>query len=414
MSLTDLSESIRLELTLLRQLMDESADLLTAVRDEHPTPADRLAAATMLLSFYNGVEHMLRQVAEEVDDDLPTGTNARNMLLPQLAQANDKRPAVISSQCSHELHQYLKFRESFRYGHFFQLTWETLAPLAVNCPVTLTRLENELADFQATIGAAEAPGPHADLPAYWTYPRQKDKPSAVTAVYVLGLGLVLLLGIWLGICGYMIYGKILAGEGDPKVDSKLLQEYIELAQLPKIPTMSKTPAQFLPDEKWSYRLQNGELGADGLREYTGSITGMYSPNPSVQVKMIEGRISQLTISPQLYRFEDGRLSRYEVNPRRGDEGTFFHEIWQLNRAGQIVHLSTWNDRQWSPKWLPVGVEPLDAGRWELFWAGNRLVMEMHTDIAGLPQLIRVRNGDEFTAFVFEPDGTAEVTQEPAP
>ena len=50
----------------------------------------------------------------------------------------------------------------------------------------------------------------------------------------------------------------------------------------------------------------------------------------------------------------------------------------------------------------------------MFWAGNRLVMEMHTDPAGSPKLIRVRNGDEFTSFTFETDGTVEVTQEPAP
>jgi len=416
MSLSDLSESIRLELSLLHQLMDESADLRQAVRDSHPTPADRLAAGTMLLSFYNGVENIFRQVLDQLDGGAPSDPDARHSILPAVAAAGRKRPPVISDDCRTELQQYLDFRESFRYGHLLRLSWETIAPLAANCQAALARLEAELGDFLAAVGAGDASAPPAaDVPSYWTYPQRRRRLTPFTAAYVLGLGLTLLLGLWLGIGGHALFLRITGGDDYPEMPAELVQPYIDAAELPNIPTMDNTPAQMLPDESWTFRLDRGKVEGASLREFTGRIVGISYPHPVMRMDIADGRLAVMTIGPQVYRFDDGRPSRYEVNPTRHlGEDTYFHEIWQLNRAGQIVHLSTRNDRQWRPKWLSVDADPLAPGRWEMFWSGNRLVMQMHADAAGQPRTIRVRNGEEFTVFSFGPDGTADVTREPAP
>ena len=60
----DLIEDVRIELGLLHQLADESADLVASVKTHRDRATEHLAAAAVLQSFYNGAENILAAVAE--------------------------------------------------------------------------------------------------------------------------------------------------------------------------------------------------------------------------------------------------------------------------------------------------------------------------------------------------------------
>ena len=164
-----LIEDIQLELKLLHQLLDQSAPLMQAVADDRAGEVERLAAAAMLQSFYNGVENVLDLLAERVDGDRPAGPERHEALLTGMATATDARPAVVSGELREGLRQYLEFRNSFRYSHYLRLDWSVAASLVGQCAATLERLEAELDRFlrdHAKRRLLGRPGPEG-LPDYW-------------------------------------------------------------------------------------------------------------------------------------------------------------------------------------------------------------------------------------------------------
>jgi len=180
-----LIEDIQLELKLLHQLLDQSAPLMEAVAANRAGAVERLAAAAMLQSFYNGVENVFDLLAERVDGDRPAGPERHDVLLAAMGAATDARPAVVSGELREGLRQYLEFRNSFRYSHYFRLDWSVAASLVGQCGRTLERLEAELDRFlrgHAKRRLLGRPGPEG-LPEYWFAAPQ---PTAAVRQRLLG------------------------------------------------------------------------------------------------------------------------------------------------------------------------------------------------------------------------------------
>jgi hypothetical protein len=135
------------ELQQLKELVDSSRHLIDKTRDTSPDRMEIVVLASMLHSFYNGIENIFKRIALDSDGAVPTGASWHSELLDSMARAAASRPPAISQALQERLWDYLAFRHVFRSVYSFLLQWDRMAPLVFDCQSTLQRLEMELSVF---------------------------------------------------------------------------------------------------------------------------------------------------------------------------------------------------------------------------------------------------------------------------
>ena len=152
--LPELQEQIKTELGHLRRLMIELEPLRRGTETSPPGTAEMLALGANLQSFYNGIENIFKRIDQHIDKK-PKGGEAWHMeLLEQMAQATEKRPAVISQELAQRLREYLEFRHVFRHVYGFLLRWERMAPLVHGVQETFQALDTEFLSFLSFLNQA--------------------------------------------------------------------------------------------------------------------------------------------------------------------------------------------------------------------------------------------------------------------
>jgi hypothetical protein len=144
-----LREQVAAELRLLRRLLDEYGALIGRCAKHPPDLIERAALAAMLHGFYNGVENVFKRTATAIDGAIPGGPAAHRDLLDLMARATSTRPQVISESLRNRLDPYLDFRHMFRHGYSFQLEWEKMEMLVLECESVLGQFDAELNSFLA-------------------------------------------------------------------------------------------------------------------------------------------------------------------------------------------------------------------------------------------------------------------------
>ena len=137
------------ELAQLRHLLAVYAPLLEKCRQAAPDLIECSALATMLHSFYTGVENILKRAAVEIDGQPIEGASWHRQLLQRTGVATANRPAVISVTLLTRLQDYLGFRHFFRSAYSFDYDWNEMAPLVLDCEPTLQKFGEEIAAFLA-------------------------------------------------------------------------------------------------------------------------------------------------------------------------------------------------------------------------------------------------------------------------
>lgn len=105
------------------------------------------ALATMLHSFYTGIENIFKRIAVEIDGSIPSGYASHSKLLAVMTQITQHRPAVISDGLRTRLSAYLSYRHVFRHAYSFQLEWDKMRDLVLQSEETWQQLQNELDRF---------------------------------------------------------------------------------------------------------------------------------------------------------------------------------------------------------------------------------------------------------------------------
>ena len=131
--------------------MDEYRPLLARLAAREPDIIERSALASMLHSFYTGVENIFKRIAIASDGGLPGGHNWHRDLLASMAQPGARRPAALSLAARLALRPYLDFRHVFRHGYGFDLQWDKMARLVRGCEETWRLVQRELAEFMAAL-----------------------------------------------------------------------------------------------------------------------------------------------------------------------------------------------------------------------------------------------------------------------
>ena len=145
-------DKLRKQIDIDREMLDRLLDAFWPLLDElslgkQPTQVEVMAMASLLQSFYNGVENVFKRIVIAVDGGCPRGDAWHNRLLMQVGQATPKRPAVLPQEALMRLKKYLDFRHLFRHGYAFVLEWERMDSLVLGCAQCLVDFERGLALF---------------------------------------------------------------------------------------------------------------------------------------------------------------------------------------------------------------------------------------------------------------------------
>ena len=122
---------IEFEIGQVDSLLEDYAELLEQVKQGEPSLIEVTAVASVLHSFYNGMENIFLSIAKEIDGDVPTGAQWHRELLTRMSKATLTRQAILTEALMQRLADYLAFRHFFRHSYSFSLEWGELERLVV-------------------------------------------------------------------------------------------------------------------------------------------------------------------------------------------------------------------------------------------------------------------------------------------
>ncbi len=118
---------------------------------------ENAAASAMLHSFYTEIEKILKLIAREWDERMPSSDTWHKELLNQMAAPTGTRLAVISPDLVDILSEFLAFRHLFRGASIALMRWDKLAPLVAKVDRTYLQIRHELETFQAFLQSGSTP-----------------------------------------------------------------------------------------------------------------------------------------------------------------------------------------------------------------------------------------------------------------
>lgn len=146
-----ISQRVQRDVALIDHLLAAYADLLLQVEQKPPDLVQMTALASVLHSFYNGVESIFIIIAKEIDDAVPTGDRWHRDLLEQMGMANEFREAVLPLPIQLQLQNYLAFRHYYRHAYSFFLRWEELRELVLPLSAVWDQTRTVLNQFAARL-----------------------------------------------------------------------------------------------------------------------------------------------------------------------------------------------------------------------------------------------------------------------
>ena len=146
-----ISERIQRDVLLIDQLLAAYDDLLLQVEQKPPDLVQVTALASVLHSFYNGLESIFVTIAKEVDGTVPTGDRWHRDLLEQMGEANEFRGVVLPSPVLSQIQNYLAFRHYYRHAYSFFLRWEELRELVLPLTAVWSQTKAALNQFATSL-----------------------------------------------------------------------------------------------------------------------------------------------------------------------------------------------------------------------------------------------------------------------
>ncbi len=122
---------VEFEIEQIDLLFQAYADLLDRVQKRTPDLVEVTAVASVLHSFYNGLENILLSIAKCIDESVPTGAQWHRDLLTQMTEATSMRGAVLTVSTARQLADYLGFRHFYRHSYSLFLEWGELEKLVM-------------------------------------------------------------------------------------------------------------------------------------------------------------------------------------------------------------------------------------------------------------------------------------------
>lgn len=141
------------EIGQIDQLLNVYAELLHRVQERDPDTVEIAAVATVLHSFYTGLENVFTSVAKGIDNSVPSGGQSHRDLLRQMSQETERRMPLVSKRTAKTLSEYLGFRHFYRHSYSFLIDWEELKKLVMPLEYVWANTRSEFNSFIETLQA---------------------------------------------------------------------------------------------------------------------------------------------------------------------------------------------------------------------------------------------------------------------
>ncbi|PKM88235.1 MAG: hypothetical protein CVU87_07820 [Firmicutes bacterium HGW-Firmicutes-12] len=147
MSHERLIEEIEFEITLINTHLTKYRDLIEESREREPDLIQLTALASVVHSFYNGIERIFIIVSKRLDNEIPDGKQWHRELVQQITSGTSKRNAVISESTKEKILPYLAFRHFYRHSYSYVLSWSELRSLINPLEDIWEEVKSELREF---------------------------------------------------------------------------------------------------------------------------------------------------------------------------------------------------------------------------------------------------------------------------
>ncbi len=145
------ASQVRFEMEQIDRLFEAYADLLRHSRESTPDLIEITALASVLHSFYNGLENIFLSIAKGIDEHVPTSSRWHRELLIQMTEQTDTRGLAISTEVAQTLAHYLAFRHVYRHSYSFFFDWHEFETLATAVQEVWAQVKEELQLFLDTL-----------------------------------------------------------------------------------------------------------------------------------------------------------------------------------------------------------------------------------------------------------------------
>ncbi len=143
-------EEINFELEEIESLFNLYKNELFEIEGE-PNLLELTGMASVLHSFYCGIEKIFLSIAKNIDKNIPFDINWHKTLLFQMGEKNEHRGVVISDHTKIELSDYLTFRHFYRHSYSSHLEWKKMEILVTSIHGTWERFYSEISSFLKTL-----------------------------------------------------------------------------------------------------------------------------------------------------------------------------------------------------------------------------------------------------------------------
>lgn len=150
---------VQFEVGQIDLLFDSYTALFERAEKSVPDLIEITAIASVLHSFYNGLENIFRSIAKEIDDDFPASTQWHRDLLNRMTEATANRRPVLTIETSNRLSEYLGFRHFFRHSYSFFMKWDELEKLVTPLQEVWTQTKDELENFLHSLSSNQTDDP---------------------------------------------------------------------------------------------------------------------------------------------------------------------------------------------------------------------------------------------------------------
>ena len=143
----DVRNKIAFEIDEIDREFQSYSPLFNLIKLRIPDLVEMTALASVLHSFYNGVENVFILIAKKIDKNIPAGDKWHNELLRQMTVTNDHRPYIIDAEMFEILKEYLLFRHFIRHSYKWRLNWDEFKDIAVKAEDNWKKLKKDLIGF---------------------------------------------------------------------------------------------------------------------------------------------------------------------------------------------------------------------------------------------------------------------------
>jgi len=148
---SELTEKIEFEINEIETLIKSYSSLVELCKNQEPDLIYLSALATMLHSFYNGLENIFLSISKTIDKQIPQASNWHKILLYKMGEKTENKNPVLSEETIEKLEEYLSFRHFFRHSYSYHLSWNKLKPLVSELSELLLKIKEEIIKFKSNI-----------------------------------------------------------------------------------------------------------------------------------------------------------------------------------------------------------------------------------------------------------------------